>query len=70
MDAWGRRGRWCDRVELPGAVTSHSSNPRSKIVHRETIGIKRKGNVVVSSEPMDRDKVFDNLWGNKDIVEV
>jgi hypothetical protein len=66
----GRWGGEVNGVEAGGAVTMSNHNTSCKIPDGEPQGIKLHRATVVSSEVTNREKVLDNIGGNKDVVEV
>ena len=62
------RWRWANRVEGSGAIASKYLGPSRKCLHRKTPRIKLDGNIIVSSEFADREKIFDNVGNNKDMI--
>jgi hypothetical protein len=64
----GRWGGEMDGVEVVGAVTLSNHNTSSKNSDGEPPCIELHRAVVVSSEATDREKVLDDVWGNKDVV--
>jgi hypothetical protein len=57
-------------VERAGAIASKNHGPGEKILHRETIRIKLNGTIIVDSKLPNRDKIFDNVRNNKNIIEI
>jgi hypothetical protein len=62
LGTWSTAGR--------GYVASKNHSPGKKILHRETIKIKLNGTIVIDSEFPNRNKIFDNVRNDKNIIEI
>jgi hypothetical protein len=59
-----------ERVERTGAIASNDHGPGEKILHRKTIWVKLDRTIIINSELSDRNKVFDDVRNDKNIIKV
>ena len=55
-----RRRRTCERVELPYTIAPKDLAPGMKVLHREAKRVKSDDAMIISSELMNGNKIFDN----------
>jgi hypothetical protein len=66
---WCSRGRRVvDWVERADAIAPGNQAPGPEVLHRKTKGVKVNRTSIISGELTNRDKVFDYVGGNKNIV--
>jgi hypothetical protein len=78
-DAKYRERWWCgesterrvlERIKLPRTIASKKFTPRKKVPHRKTKRIKIDGAIIIISELMNGDKIFNNARCNKNIAKM
>jgi hypothetical protein len=63
--------RWTTQgVEGARAIASKNLYPTGKGFHRKTKGIKFDRTIIIDSKFLDRDKIFDYVWNNKNVTKV
>ena len=58
----------CDWIQGPGTITADERSPCLIIKNGKTVRIKIYRTIVTSSKFANGDKVFNNVWCNKDIL--
>jgi hypothetical protein len=73
-DGGGEEGlslsRTAEWVERAGTIASKENGLGKKILHRKTKRIKLDGTKIINCELANRDKVFDDMWNNENIMKV
>jgi hypothetical protein len=59
-----------ERIKLPRTIASKKFTPRKKVPHRKTKRIKIDGAIIVSSELMNGEKIFNNARCNRNITKM
>jgi hypothetical protein len=62
--------RVLERIKLPRTIASKKFTPRKKVYHRKIKRIKIDGAIIISSELMNGDKIFNNARCNKNIAKM
>jgi hypothetical protein len=64
-------GRWAlESVKLPRIVTPKKLTPSKMVLHRETKRVKIDRIVIISSKLTNRDKIFNNVRYNENIMKM
>jgi hypothetical protein len=62
--------RMLEIIKLTRTIASKKFTPRKKVPHRKTKRIKIDGAIIISSELMNGDKIFNNARYNKNIAKM
>jgi hypothetical protein len=66
--AAGGGGGRANGVEIAGAVTSVEEHPGTTILDRKTKGVKFHSHGIITTESLNRNKIFNQVRRNKDVM--